>query len=338
MNSCIVRNNEGIYALYRDKSTIRIRKREDERWSESKIIAKNTIGNFSLMGCPEGEPVILYQDSKGNLMVAMYDKPHKMVLRNTSESTFPLHIKSILRENTIQLFYNRDYINESYIAEQHRREDGSWSKAVPLDKYISDGSMTRLVSIGDNYILFYSKTVPEQQIGYREIGRYSIGDFKMLYSTGYKISDYSLAITCDEIHLCAVVSTNRGNRLVYLKKDRNGISKSKTLYEGFVKNCYIVIENSKIIIIFSTISGNNRIISYDMGNTFRRIESIEQFQFNKSAFYDYTKQTADGFAATELITDVNFPYEVRYCPFINNSFNEVEKLKKEIERLKKVAK
>lgn len=338
MKSYIVRNNDGIYAIYNEKSTIRIRKRNDNMWSEAKIIAKSTRGSFSLMKCPDGEPVIIYQDSKGNLMLASGNNPHKMVLRNTSEAYFPLHIHGILKENSIQLFYNRDFINESYITEQHRREDGSWSKATPIDKYISESNMSKLVNIEDNYILFYSKNVPEQQIGYREIGKYSIGEFKMLYATGYKILDYSLALTVDEIHLCAVVFTSRSNRLIYIKKDSNGISKVKNLYDGFVKNCHIAIENSKVIITFTTISGNSRITSYDMGNTFRRIESIEQFQFNKTIFTDYTKQVADDFVATELITDVNFPYEVRYCPFINNTFNEVEKLKKEVERLKKVAK
>ncbi len=338
MESCIIRNNEAIYAIYKEKSTIRIRKRNEDKWNEAIITAKNTIGGFSVMGSPDGEPAILYQDSKGNLMAARGDRPHRMVLRNTSENASPLHIRGILRENTIQLFYNRDYISESYITEQHRREDGSWSKAIPLDKYISNGNLTKLVCMGDNYILFYSKNVPEQQIGYREIGRYSIGEFKMLYSTGYKILDYSIALTCDEIHFCAVVLTNRGNRLIYIKKDGNGISKAKILYEGFAKGCHISIENSKIVIVFSTISGNNRIMSYDMGNTFRRTESIEQFVFNKTLFYDYIKQSSDNFVASELITDVNFPYEVRYCPFINNSFNEVEKLKREIERLKRVAK
>ena len=160
----------------------------------------------------------------------------------------------------------------------------------------------------------------------------------MLYATGYKILDYSLAVTSEEIHIAVVTGTNRNNKLIYIKKDKNGISKAKTIYDGFVKNCHISIINSKIIIIFNTISGNSRIASYDMGNSFRRIEGIEHFTFNKTIFADYTRQIADNFVATELLSDVNFPYDAKYCPFINNSDNEVEKLKKEIERLKNIAK
>lgn len=338
MNSYIIRNDESIYAIYCENNCIRQRKRIDSKWSKAETIATNVGGSFSLMHSNSKEPIILYQDNKGNLMLTNNDNPHKMVLRNTSEIKTLLHINGIVSDNTIRIFYNKDYINESYLTEQHRRDDGSWSKPFALDNYVSDENMTKLIRLENNYILFYSKKVPEQQIGYREISPYSIGDFKMLYATGYKILDYSLAVTSEEIHIAIVTGTNRNNKLLYIKKDKNGISKAKTIYDGFVKNCHISILNSKIIIIFNTITGNSRITSYDMGNSFRRIEGIEHFTFNKTIFADYTRQIADNFVATELLSDINFPYDAKYCPFINNSDNEVEKLKKEIERLKNIAK
>lgn len=338
MESYIIRNNEEIYVIYRDKGTIRIRKRLEDKWGEAKIIANATKGSFSLMSNPEGVPIVIYQDSMGNIMLADRDKPHKMVLRNTNTAPMALHITGIIRNGSIQLFYNRDFIGESYITEQHRREDGSWSKAAAVDKYISDRGLTKLINIGNNYVLFYSKKVPEQQIGYREISRYGTGNFKMLYSTGYKITDYSVAATQDEIHMCAIVATNRYSRLIYTVKNSGGISEAKTLYEGVIKNCYIYIENSKINIIFKNIGGNCKIVSDNMGKTFRRIENIEPFNFNKAPFADYTNQSADTFAASELLTDCALPYEVRHCSFISSSLNEVERLKKEIERLKRVAK
>lgn len=337
MNSYIIRNNENIYALYSENNCVRLRKREDNKWGSAKTIAIDVRGSFSLMRS-SSEPVILYQDNKGDLMLASEDKPHKTVLRNTSEAKSILHIDGIINDDTIRLFYNRDFLTESYLTEQHRRYDGSWSKPAALDSYVAEDNLTKLISLENNYILFYSKKVPEQQIGYREIGPYAIGDFKMLYATGYKIIDYSLAVTAEEIHIAAVIGTNRNNKLIYVKKGSQGISTTKTLYDGFVKGCHISIENSKIIILFSTITGNNRITSYDMGNTFRRIEGIEQFEFYKTTFVDYRRQIADSFVATELIADINLPYEPKFCPFISNTENEVERLKKEIERLKKVAK
>ncbi|MDO4300695.1 MAG: hypothetical protein Q4D26_04795 [Clostridia bacterium] len=337
MNSYIIKNHEGIYSVYGENNCIYEREWTDCKWGKAKTIAINTKGSFSLMRNNKGEPLILYRDKDGNLMLANRDKPHKMVLRNNSEPKTILHIDGIIRDNTIRLFYNRDYLNESYLTEQHRRDDGSWSNPITLDSYIPDDKMTRLVSLGSNYILFYSKKVPEQQIGYREISPFGIREFKMLYATGYKIQDYSLAVTEEEIHLTAVISTARTSKLIYLKKDNSGISKAKILFEGGVKGCHISIENSKIIILINTAKGNCRFTSYDMGISFKRMENADQFVFNKSVFADYTRQIADNFVASELLTDCSFPYEVRLCPIIPcNNENEVEKLKKEIERLKKL--
>lgn len=340
MSSYIIRNNTGIYSVYYENKCIYGRKLLDGDWSEAKTIAVNTKKEFSIMHSTKNcEPTILYQDMSGNVLLTNNDKQHKIVLRNTSETNTLLHINGIVTESGIRLFYNKTDSKENYITEQHLREDGSWSTPIILDSYIASEYMTKLVPINDNYILFYSKKVPEQQIGYREISNTNISEFKMLYATGYNIIDYSLALTSEEIHLTAVISTSRGNKLIYLKKDSSGISKSKTLFSGQVKNCHISIQNSKIIILFSTHIGNSQIASYDMGLTFRRIETSEQFCFNKSIFADYIKQVADNFVATELLTDYNYPYNIRFCPFIPSpKCNEIEQLKKEIARLKKVAK
>lgn len=339
MNSYIIRNNSNIYSVYYENNCIHQRLWKGDEWSEAKTIAVNSGKEFSLMRSSSGNPLVVYQDGSGNIMLSGDESPHKIVLRNTSEIKTKLHIDGIINDNTLRLFYNKDYINESYLVEQHRRGDGSWSNPTVLDSYIPSSNMTKLVSMENNYILFYSKKVPEQQIGYREITSYNISEFKILYATGYKISDYSLAVTTDAIHLAAVINTIRSNKLIYVRKDNTGISKSKILYDGIIKGCHISIQNSKIIIVFETSRGNSRIASFDLGQSFKKIESAEQFSFNKSVFADYTKQIADEFVACELLTNPIIPYEVKQCPFIHdNKANEIERLKSEIERLKKVAK
>lgn len=334
MESCIIKTDE-IYSIYTQGYTLRLRKYQDNKWSDAQTIAKDIHKGFSIIHCQKGEPVILYRDNDGNIMLAEGTKPHRMVLRNTGENITPLNIEGIIKDNVIQIFYNREYIKENYLTEQHRYADGSWSRPVILDKYTANPNMTKIVAVEDNYILFYSKKVPEQQIGYREISNYSTSDYKMLYATGYKILDYSLAVTADEIHIAIVIATSRNNKLIYLNKTQSGVSKAKTLYEGLIKGCHIAIENSKITITFASLKNNCRITSYDMGNTFNRVESIENFTFNKTTLADYSRQSADRFSACELITDINYPYNVKYCPYFNNdNESEIERLKKEIDRLK----
>lgn len=336
MNSYIVRNSDGIYTVYFENNCIYTRKFVAESWSEPKAIASDAYKNFSLIRSCEGEPLILYFDKCKNLFIGSSDKPHKMVLRASSEMQSTLQIDGILNGSSLRLFYSRQTLGEKYITEQHRREDGSWSAPLTLDTYIPENNLTKIINIENNYILFYSKKVPEQQIGYREISSNNISEFKLIYSSGYKINDYSLAVTEDEIHIAAVVSTFRTNKLIYVKKNSSGISKANTLYEGPVKLCHISIQNSKIIIVFSTPKGNSRIISFDMGASFKRAENTEAFVLSKAEFTDYTKQVADNFVASELITDTGIAYKVKMCPFIKDyENNEIERLKKEIERLKK---
>lgn len=338
METCIIKNKD-IYAIYLSHNAIIQRKFVNEKWSEPMTIAQTTEKSFSIIHSKNGDPIILYGDKDKNLMLAEGKKPHRMVLRNNDHNPIPINMEGMIKDNIIRLFYNKEYIKESYLTEQHRYDDGSWSRPVILDKYTTTANMTKLVAVNNNYILFYSKKVPEQQIGYREIGTYQTGDYKMLYATGYKILDYSIALTEDEIHLCILIATNRLNKLVYIKKDCNGLSKARTIYEGIIKGCHIAIINSKILITFNTIKGNMKIASYDMGITFNRVERIDNFVFNKVAFIDYNRQSPDVFCATELLNDVCCPYNIRFCPFVSNeNQEEIERLKKEIERLKHLRK
>lgn len=338
MNNYIVKNEKNIYSVYSENNCIYQRELTDTGWKKAEEIAVNTGGEFALMRSEKGAPVILYTDKKGNIMLSSKNFPARMVLRNTSDIRRKFHIEGIIGENTIRLFYSKDYLRESYITEQHRREDGSWSSPAVVDSCTDHKNMTKLICLKGNYILFYSKKVPEQQIGYREIGS-SLSEFKLLYSTGYRISDYSLAVTEEEIHIAAVVNTPVNNKLVYVKKNNSGLSKAKVLHEGHISICCINIHNNKIHILFSTSSGNREVTSSDMGESFKRSMPSYGKPFNKAVFADYTEQVPDIFVASELVTDNIFPYKVKLCPFIGeDENNEIEQLKKEIEYLRKVAK
>ncbi len=169
METCIIKNND-IYAVYLWHNSIIQRKFVNDKWSEPISIAQTTEKNFSIIHSKNGDPIILYGDKDDNLMLAEGKKPHRMVLRNNDHNPIPFNMEGMIKDNIIRLFYNKEYIKESYLTEQHRYNDGSWSRPVILDKYTSTTNMTKLIAIDNNYILFYSKKVPEQQIGYREIG------------------------------------------------------------------------------------------------------------------------------------------------------------------------
>lgn len=315
MNNYIIKNNENIYSVYSENNCIYQRELTDTGWNNAQKIATDTKGEFALIRSAKNSPVVIYTDKKGDIILSSVDFPPKMVLRNTSHIKTKFHIEGIMKNNTLKLFYGKDYMKESYITEQHRREDGSWSSPVIVDSCTDYRNMTKIICLKDNYILFYSKKVPEQQIGYREIGP-SLSEFKLLYSTGYRISDYSLAVTEEEIHIAIVIHTPLVNKLVYTKKTNTGLSKARVLYEGHIGICSIRIHNNKIYIIFSTSSGNREIVSSDMGESFKRIMPSYNKSFSKAVFANYTEQVPDVFVASELITDNISPYNVKLCPFI----------------------
>lgn len=312
MEGFLIKNSKGIYTIYNERSVLKEKCVSNKSQSEVTVISEGVKKALSTVMGTEKEIIVLCQDNNSNIMVAQKDKPQRIVLRNNSNGVLPLNMQAIQWNNTLELFYTKDFGSEGVITQQHRREDGSWSTPTAIDRYINTKGFTKLVSVKGGYILIYTRNAPEQQIGYREICSNSTGIFKLLYATGYKIIDYSIAVTEDEIHLCAVVGSSRSNKLIYTKKDINGITKEKKIYEGFVKGCCIYLEKSKINIVYSTLSGVIKLTSFDMGTTFKKSEKLNITNFNKIPYIDYTD--SESYRATEVIGDCSIPQSI-YYPF-----------------------
>lgn len=338
MFGCIVKKEKEINAIYCEKGSIFIRRLEEGLWCEAEEIACNVRGGFTLMRDAYSEPIVLYQNKKGALVMSGSTMKEVSVLESTGEINRNVNIELIRTGEGLRLIYDRVYMNQSFITEQHRGNNMTWSAPEEIDSY-EDSAMPRLINVENNNLIFYIKKVPEYQLGYREIYGGGISDFKMLYTTGYKIKDYSLAVTCDEIYISVVIVAGRTNRLVYIKKDMRGISRPVVLSDGIINSCQLAVVHSKPTIAFSTPKGNNILSSYDGGGSFKRVGKSELFPFNKIAFIDYTRQSTDSFVATELVNCSYIPYDIKYCPYIaentDSRENEIERLKKEIERLKK---
>ena len=122
----------------------------------------------------------------------------------------------------------------------------------------------------NNKVIFYQKRMPEIQFGYREINE-NISNFKMVYATGYYITDYSYVITEDSIHFVFLLSGIYGSKIVYVRKESNKVSKAKTIVENtLARDCIIAIIQNKVCIWWRTARKLYSTVSYDMGESFKQ--------------------------------------------------------------------
>lgn len=315
MISCVIRKAKEVYSVYCEKGNIFLRRLYDGVWGEAELIACNVRGGFCVVRDPLSVPAVLYQTKRGSIMLSGVNVREHCITDNADNTNKSICIEMIKNSGGIRLIYDREYSSSRCIAEQHRGIDMTWSYPCIIDSH-EGGAMTRLINLEGNNIIFYTKNVPEHQLGYREIYGGGIGSFKMVYATGYRIKDYSLALTADELHICIVITAGRVNRLVYVRKDMRGISKPIVIGEGIIQGCQISLCHSKPTVVFSTPKGNNILSSYDNGYSFKRVSRGELFPFNKIPLIDYTPQYLDGFSATELVNCSHLPYDIKYCPFI----------------------
>ena len=126
----------------------------------------------------------------------------------------------------------------------------------------------------NNKVIFYQKRMPEIQFGYREINE-NISNFKMVYATGYYITDYSYVITEDSIHFVFLLSGIYGSKIVYVRKESNKVSKAKTIVENtLARDCIIAIIQNKVCIWWRTARKLYSTVSYDMGESLNSRECI----------------------------------------------------------------
>lgn len=342
MSCYIIKDTKGITACYYKGCEIYKREFIKGSWSDSILMAENSRENFSVSY--GSEDIVLYQNISGDICMLAKGKQPKVILRNISEQSPNIVIHSILNRQ-LRLIYNIvDKNNENKIVTQVQGEDKEWSKAEIIDSFVPFGSTMRLVELGqDMYILIYGKKMPEYQFGYREVSNYKISEFKMIYATGYNVTDFSYCITADALHFVFIQSMGFMQRLVYIKKDGRGTGKPLTLYEGLnIKKCLVGIVANKLCVWWTANRSLSQRISYTFGETFNKpeiVRGINSEELTKAIFVDKTKAEADKYIFNEVYVDKDRPYSTYFIEDLKESRREnkeVEKLKKELERIRQI--
>lgn len=339
MSGCIIKTKNAFNAYYYNNCDIFKRSFRNGIWSEPIVAADNARELFSI--AQSENEMILYQLISGDICIAR-DGEHKVILKNSAPSCPNIVINSIVCQGRLNLVYNIVKNNKNMLAIQFQGEDRVWSEPKIIDNIEPFKDIIRLVELGaGHYIVLYCKKMPELQFGYREMDCFNIGEFKMVYASGYNIADFSYLITKEALHFVFLQNTNFKSRVIYVRRDANGLSKPLTLFEGFnIKNCLIGIVANKLNVWWSA----NRVMTYtqsfDFGKSFNKIQterSINTDYIAKAQFSDRTPNIADNYIFNEVYVATDRPYMPYFLNDISEQTNknDVENLKKEIERLKR---
>lgn len=305
MDSYIIRNETGgCRAIYYRDGNIYFRERTDDTWTFPETIGTEAKPDFTI--ALSRENMAVYQSLRGGICIgAPGHKPRTLIKSGESRR---LEIYYINHGGYSRLIYNSPGDISDLITEQHISEDKTWSSGIAIDSYIP--SSARLIDMGNgNCIMLYIKKVPEYQLGYREISPASTGRFKMLYASGYRISDYSAAVTEEAVHVCLIISGRRANRVLYIRKDSAGISVPLSLWEGPADFCVTGIIQNKLCIWWKTPVGVFKAISYNMGMGFKKAERCNELADCRKAGFINMTNDPDSMVFSDMIVRRDKVYE-----------------------------
>jgi hypothetical protein len=311
--SSIVRTSKGLYCIYTNQNSLYVRTLTASIWTRQQTVSQNIHSRFTVAVATD-EICVLYQQGDGSICLACEKNNWvpRIILRHTNTQSPNVIIHSIMQKNGMQLLYNTPSGNEQNITLQYRQGNEMWSHPYNIDSFLPFESKTfRLIRQSDDkYILLYIKRMPEERVGYRIITPEKIGNFQNIYATGYSISDYSVFIRNDILHLVFLVSTPFSRQLIYT--DTNGTKPTVLSESRGMSNCCISFINEKIYIWWLN---NNRLyhtISYDYGTSFSPTQRYQNHIAENTIKSEYITTLQDkNFAAGDICVRENTPWDIQ---------------------------
>lgn len=227
--------------FYYNKGNIFKKEYSENKWSESQIIGEKVRESFVLT-----KEAIVYQNLRGDI-ISNKGRGGKIILASAAPKAPDINIYTIFYKDSMTLLYNIVKNNQNKFVTQYKHKNFPWKEPVIHDNIEINKNIFTPVAIGDNHIVFYTRKAPEYQFGYREITENSIGPFKTVFSSGYKITDFSYYINENSLNFLFVQKRGLTDRLVYVKKDINGVSQPFVIGEYMnIKSCLVTSEDCSV--------------------------------------------------------------------------------------------
>lgn len=254
----IVNDGNGILRLYIKQGTaIRCVVLNKDMVTDRDTVAENSAGSF-YVGEREGKHLILYTQADGTTVLKS-DGKSRTIGRNTGED---INLKVLMSQRQMRLFY----VKENSLQTVARGE-----KEASAPTYLGNimGSYRLIPVFKGGYALLYKQKTPEVQLCYRETTVGQTGEAKELYTTGFDIGDSSLCSSGDAIHFAFVAMSRFAVRVMYVRKDSNGFTRPKNLWEGNRCSCVAIgCDGSDVFVWWESAGNVFESVSHNMGDSF----------------------------------------------------------------------
>lgn len=331
MNKYIVRKCDGKLCAfyYNEEGIIYIRQCDNKKWGKVKSVIENVRKNYTVNISDKGELIVLCQGFNGDVYMCTDKKEgfeNKVILKNNANKSPDITFNAVIKDKCMRLFYNLPIENESsqYIATQEVKGDAKWSMAENIDKFKDfEYDMFQIYNFNSEPIVVYQRCEPEIQLGYRRILAGRIGEFKKVFSTGYKIKCHSFICCEGDLHFAVIVQNRFVSKLVYINVKDNGTITKATIWEGCgMQECLLQFIENKLYLQWKM----NKQIYYTVkksdGAGFTMVEKYHGTLVENITKARYIACVGiDELECAEVFVDENKPYDIQGIkPFMDRIY------------------
>ena len=343
MNYIVVADN-GLYCFYYRDGGVCFREYKGEDWSRARELVPRARENFTVSFVGNDKPLLIWQDDEGNLKYGKFDGDSidtKVMITGKDELG---QYYAMPAEDGMNLIYSLPFSNDVHmLMSQFVGTGGAWGAVRRVDNISPmTGRLFRLIPIaGRHFLAVYQNGGFESRLGYKEIYSDEVGKYNLIYSSIHKFGDCSFLATKYDLHAACVVRGVFGSRLVYKKKDEDGLSPGIVVSEGQdLNNVTIYMVDDRLHILFTR---NDRLYCVgaqgDEGQrwAFLPLEEREGFSSRHVSKATLLSKNNTKFLANELLVNKDKPWEIyalsKYVlePYAQNHQVQVQENYKETE-------
>jgi len=218
-------------------------------WSETEMLIKGVQGGFSI-SLIDNEILMFFQNDKKGLVKSKFVDGNVATEILIDSNEVLGRYCAVPCKDGMSLIYNLPLLGDGNYAlvSQFLGANGAWGTLRRIDAMRPVAEETfKLIPVADrHFLLFYQIGGFENRLGYKEIYDGEIGKYNLLHSGVNNFGDSSFLATRHALHGAYVTRGMFGSRLMYKKRDTDGISPGIVVADGnAIHNVLLYIVDEK---------------------------------------------------------------------------------------------
>lgn len=327
--------NRALTSFFYNNNSIFYRSYIEGKWENKGSLINEVKNNFSVNISDEGNIYVICQGLNGDVILINNEEKiwkSRVILKNKGDNSANILFYAFIKKSEMELLYSCDYDGKnSKIMRQRVLKDKKSQGAEFIDNALSipEGCF-KVQKFDKGYVILYQKRENENQLCYREIIDNTVSEYMLCHKTAYKIVDTAFVRDKEDIYFLYVIKGMFSFQLVFRKKDKNGLSLPKIVYEGqSINKCSIFCSKGDIYACFSMNKQLFYAKSQNKGEDFSRPVRDKRYggiNWEKAFFCGYGEYS---FKVNEIFIDKDrgsFPMGEEFF----DGFYEKEELRNEI--------